>query len=301
MTPGRKTSIEPRKHESTKGLLPVRALVVAAFVVALAGCGGANNTGDANTAPQGIDAPPGRDNSEALARAADLHQQGKGLIAAKEFVKAAPLLEEATELAPLEWEYHANLGVAYKEVRRFAEARLELLRAAELTDGAERDRLRGEAADCSHKLAHAAYMISEDKLAREHLRDALKLRPADAEMNMLLGYVQHRRKEFAEAEQAFRMASLGFTGARRHEALVWLGQAQFAQENYEQAEYTLSIVINEGVTDHDAYGWRAYARYKLGRNAEARRDFLNAAEHATTAERKQEYLEAAGKFSQDGE
>jgi Flp pilus assembly protein TadD len=144
-------------------------------------------------------------------------------------------------------------------------------------------------------------MISEDKLAREHLRDALKLRPADAEMNMLLGYVQHRRKEFAEAEQAFRMASLGFTGARRHEALVWLGQAQFAQENYEQAEYTLSIVINEGVTDHDAYGWRAYARYKLGRNAEARRDFLNAAEHATTAERKQEYLEAAAKLSQDGE
>ncbi len=274
--------------------------MVAALVLVVAGCGGGNNADVANTAPQANDAPPARDNSKALARAADLYQQGKELIAAKEYVKATPLLEEATELAPLEWEYHANLGVAYKEVRRYAEARLELLRAAELTDGAERDRLNGQAAECSSKLAHAAYTIGEDKLAREHLRDALKLRPADAEMNMLLGYVQHRRKEYAEAEQAFRIASQGFTGARRHEALAWLGQAQFAQEKYEQADYTLSIVINEGVTDYDVYGWRAYSRYRLGRNTDARRDFLNAAEHATTPEKRQEYLQAAAQFSQDG-
>jgi Flp pilus assembly protein TadD len=297
-----KTAIGPRKHESTKGLLCSRAFAAAsqfALAVVLAACGG-ENTPENNAQPV-VDAPSARDNSKALARAADLYQQGKELLAAKEFVKAAPLLEKATELAPLEWEYRANLGVAYKEVRRFAEARVELLRAAELAEGAERDRLKGQAAECSSKLAHAAYMIGEDKLAREHLRDALKLRPADAEMNMLLGYVEHRRKAHAEAEQAFRIASQGFAGARRQEALAWMGQAQLAQENYAQADYTLSIVINEGVTDHDVYGWRAYARHKLGRNAEARRDFLNAVEHASTPDKKQEYLDAAAQLSQDGE
>jgi Flp pilus assembly protein TadD len=268
------------------------ALILVLFLTA---CGGGNNAAESQSAQ-----PAPRDRSAELSRARDLHARATRLTAEQKPVEAIPLLEQAVELAPENASYCADLAKAYLEVRRNAEAREYAMRAAKVAAPAQRDEIQGYAALASHRMASEAYRANEDKLAREHLRDALELRPSDGDLNLLLGYIEFRRKVYDEAEAAFRLAADVTMGAPRREALHWMGQAQFAQEQYEEAASTYTGLINEGVTAHDVYGWRAYCHTQLGRGTEARRDFELAAEYASSPDKRKEYLEAASRIAQDG-
>lgn len=275
-------------------------LLALILLLLLAACGG----GSSAPPPQPVQNKPvavSSDNSANLKRARELYDKAQEHFTRGDYVGAVPLLEQACELAPGDWEVQARLGHAYERVRRFAEARAQFMLAAKLAEGDERVELEGRAAHCSHVLADEAYKRGEDKLALEHLRDAVKLRPAEAEISMLLGYVQQRRKEYAEAESAFRLAADLFTDARRRDAMFWLGQAQFAQEKYEETLETYTTLINERVTGNDIYGWRAYCHHLLGNREDARRDFERAVEYATTPEKRKEYGDAAAALAQEGD
>lgn len=270
------------------------------LLLPLAACGGAGNTPAPKPAPN-QPAAVTRDDSANLKRSRELYDKAQEHFAGGDYLGAVPLLEQACELAPQDWQIQARLGHAYERLRRFAEARSQFMLATKLAEGDDRIELEGRAAHCSHVLADEAYKRGEDKLALEHLRDAVKLRPAEAEISMLLGYVQQRRKEYAEAESAFRLAVDLFTDARRRDAMFWLGQAQFAQEKYEVTLETYTTLINERVTSNDIYGWRAYCHHLLGNRAEARRDFEKAVEYATTPEKRKEYGDAAAALAREGD
>ncbi len=270
-------------------LLP--ALLAAVLLAPLMSCSGSNGT-----EPQPEAASQDRENR--LATAQRLKADAETLVRAGNYVEAASKLEQAADLAPLDSGIQEALADACLELRRYSEARQAFLLATREADGPRRARLAARAAHCSAMMANQAYTIGEDKLALEHLRDAMKDNANDYDNNMLLGYVQYRRKEFEEAAQAFRHAARLVSGARSHEALAWSAQSHFAGERYTEAADIYTSLIDNGVTAHDVYGWRAYCYSQMGRNEEARRDFNNAATHATTEHKRREYLDAAAQLAQ---
>jgi Flp pilus assembly protein TadD len=260
---------------------------------------GACGRDPANAPPPAADSTPAQPDRTAQARR--LHAQAMQQIADDKYVEAVSLLAQAAERAPGDWRILADLGTALKQLRRYQQARDSLLRAAELAEEPAAAPLRMQAAECSHRLAHEAYTAGQNESALKHIGDALELRGGDPDLQMLRGYVHHRLREYVEAERAFALAVGSCSGARRHDALRWQGQARFDGKNYVGAVETLTIVIREGNTSHDVYGLRGYALNQLGRNMEARSDFLNAAEFAATPEKRQEYLAAAASLLQDPE
>jgi Flp pilus assembly protein TadD len=234
-------------------------------------------------------------------RARAFYTQAEDHFARRDYTGALPLLEEAAELAPRDWKIHARLGHAYKQLQRYAEARAQFEVAARLTEGNERASLEGRMAVCSYRMARRAYAIGEDKLALEHVRDGLQLRPSDGPLNLMLGYVQIRRAELEEAEHAFLLAADLLAPEFREEAVLWAAHAQYRQEKYVDAVENYTRLIDGGFTGEEVFGWRAYALYSMDRHEDARRDFLRAVEFATSAEKRSEYEQAAGQLTGSGE
>lgn len=276
----------------------MKRLAALALLIVPAACGGGDNTPE--PAPANNSPAPVVDREDRVAKATALLEKGKGLLEAGDAKAALPLLEEAAELDQLSWRIQIELAKAYESLRRFAEARGHYVNVAKRAPGADRLAAEDRAAYCSHQLANDAYRAGQYKVALEHVRDGLKLRPTDADMNLLLGYVQQVRGEYAEAEGAFRLAAELFNDARKREALYWLGQALFAQEKYAETVEVYTGLINQRVTSNDIYGWRAYCHAALGNRAEARRDFAKAIEYATSPEKRAEYMDQASKLAEGG-
>ena len=273
-------------------------LLTVAFGALLAGaCGGNDST--SNHAPGDPKAPSAQ--VDEATRAQELYVQAKKKLAEENYVEAVPLLEKASLHAPNDWQIQADLGRASMQLRRYQQARDALLRAAESVDESDAAKLRMLAAECSHRLAHEAYTSGQNEAALKHIQDAQGLRGGDPDLQMLLGYVHHRRGEYTQASAAFALAAAAYGGARRHDALRWQGQSRFDGGEYGSAIEPLNVLIREGYTSNDVYGLRAYALNQLGRNDEARSDFLKAAEFATKPEKREEYLAFAAALLQDEE
>lgn len=268
------------------------AILLIAF---LAACGG-------NSEPEKPNAPkPDVSREDSTQRADSLRDRAKALLQQSNYEAALPLLQEATDLAPQDWQNHAQFGIALEKLKRYAEALSHFEIAAKLAQGQERADLRARIADSHHKLARAAYDAQENKLAIEHLRDGLRLRPAEPEMNLLLGFTHYRLGEFAEAEKAFSVAATGFMQPQRYEAQFWWAQTLTQQQKHEEAVEAYTVLIEQGVTGNDVYGWRAYSKYALGDVGGARRDFVSAVEYASSAAKRSEFSDQLQALSRSSE
>lgn len=275
----------------------MKRLVAFALLLLPAACGGGDNSGVNAPAPNPAPTPVREDRT---AKARELFDKGLALLEGGDARAALPLLEEAVELDALNWQIQFALGQAYEKLRRYAEARGHYVTVSKRAPGADRVAAEDRASYCSHQLANDAYRAGEYKVALEHVRDGLKLRPTDPDMNLLLGYIQQVRQEYADAEGAFRLAAELFSDARKREAQYWLGQAMFAQQKYAETIEVYTQLINQRVTSNDIYGWRGYCHAALGNRAEARRDFAKAIEYASTPEKRQEFMEQASKLAEGG-
>lgn len=267
--------------------------------IVLGACTPASNNATVNP-PAPAPAPRKLDDAAARARAAELQKQATEEMRNGGTVKAAELLAEAVELAPGNPALHEQFAAACQKLRRFSEAREHFLLAARHATPDERPRLRNLAAECSHSMAVEAYRIKEDKLALEHIRDSLVLRPGHGEAAMLQGWVEFRMKDYAAALASFQLASDVLSGVKRHEAMCWLGQTHYWLKEYATAEATLTTIINEGYTELDVHGWRGYARQQLGNFTGARQDFLQAAQATRDEAKRKEFHEAASKAEAAG-
>jgi hypothetical protein len=141
----------------------------------------------------------------------------------------------------------ACLDDPFDEVRLYAFARLERLR--DDIESTTRRLTKSLPAAASHELAtlhlriaeshwEACYLglvegvVLEDAMAsaRQHAKEALRLRPRDAAASFLLGRVQLRSSNYLDAVAQFEMAlDAGFPAIR---ALPYLAEAHFAQRHY---------------------------------------------------------------------
>ncbi|MEZ5993521.1 MAG: tetratricopeptide repeat protein [Planctomycetota bacterium] len=272
----------------------IRLLVFALTACALTACGSGNNS---------VSAPAARSNAEPTtneapevkrdpARAQRLIDDASELYLKGDNSAAAELLERAVPLDPENSELLAFLARTYEKLRRYDEARELYLRAARLVDGKALFNMQTGAAHCSELIAHDDYTNERYDDAWTHIQRAIETRPDSRDTQMLRGYIQMQRHEYADAAEAFQ-AALGLSvGAQRHDALSWLGQAQYAGRDYESAAATYTKLIEEGVEGREAYGWRAYCNLALQDRVASQRDFQQALQRTQDDAKKQEYRDA---------
>lgn len=271
-----------------------RLFTLSVFICALAGCGSGNNGASAPATTPGVQ--PVANDAPAIkrdpARAQRLKDDASELYLKGDNSAAADLLEQALPLDPENSELMAFLARAYEKLRRYEEARDLYLRATDFVDGKALFNMQTGAAHCSELIAHEAYTNGRYDEAWTHIQRAVETRADSRETQMLRGYIQMQRRDYADAAEGFQSAVELSVGAQRHDALGWLGQAQYAGRDYESASATYTKLIDEGIEGREAYGWRAYCNLALQDLAATERDFQQALQRTTNDAKKQEYRDA---------
>jgi superkiller protein 3 len=260
-----------------------------------AACGGGNNTPEPAPA---ANQQPVDTSAEDLRRAIELRDRAKGYIERGDYSGAADLAEQAVKLAPQEPTVHDQLGYAYEGLRRYDDALAAFTRALELFKGAHTSYTTKHASYCAHRLALAAYDRGDNDAALTYTRRAIELKSGDPVLYMLQGRILTARKEFSASAEAYGAAADFAVGDQVYEALRQKGEAQFHAGEYRPAIETFSRIINDGVEGHEAYGWRAYCWFQIGKKPEAESDFHQAALRTTSDEKRAEYETALKALSE---
>ncbi len=195
-----------------------------------------------------------------LARAyfnlAVLQVQSAGPEPAERYARAAALFEKAAGLDPAFPQVQSSLGVAYFNARQFAKSEGPLTRAlAEQPTNAGLKRMLAIASVNTESWAKAIALLQDDP-GRE----------SDAALEFAYGLSLLRLRRPAEAEKVFtRLAARGGDSA---ELRLLLGQAQLAQERYDEAVVSLRRAVEENPAAEEAHASLGVALMGLGRPAE---------------------------------
>jgi Tfp pilus assembly protein PilF len=271
----------------------MRKAVLLILPLCLAACGGGGNNSPAPP-PPAVNQPAAPKVDHAAAR--KLFDEAGELSLKGDNSRAAEKLEKAVKLDPGDGEIHARLAFVYAQLLRYEDARDEYVAAANLESGYIRQQMNGKAAQCALRLAIQAANKNDYAAALPDAKQAVDLAPGYREALVQLGKIQFKLKQYADSAETYARVLTISSGEQRYEALAGIGQGQFYAEQYEKAAATYSKLIKEGVRGYEAYGWRAYCDYKLGRLDDAQKDFQLAAEHTKDPDKRAEYEEALRQF-----